>query len=97
MIEQAELNRAFFARYGEPSRAFFPKSLSQNRAELRLGPNTNKYIYFLYYVIYSIVILVIHWLIMTLLQKKLLNSVVEKWTWWFLELELVELFAVKML
>ena len=43
MIEQAELNRAFFARYGEPSRAFLPKSSSQNqanRAELHLGPNT---------------------------------------------------------
>ena len=45
MIEQAEMSRAFFARYGEPSRAklfgryskpsraFFPKSLSQNWAE----------------------------------------------------------------
>ena len=49
MIEQAELNRAFFARYGEPSRAFlkawraepsrafFPKSSSQNRAEPSFG------------------------------------------------------------
>ena len=45
MIEQAELNRAFFARYGEPSWAelfgrhgepswaFSPKSSSQNQAE----------------------------------------------------------------
>ena len=52
MIEQAELNRAFFARYGDPiflegmaSRAelFFPKARAKtepSRAELRLGPNT---------------------------------------------------------
>ena len=45
MIEQAKLNQAFFARYGdlsflegiaswaEPSRASFPKSSSQNQAE----------------------------------------------------------------
>ena len=49
MIEQAELNRAFlqdmasraelFGRHGEPSRAFFRKSSSQNRAEPSLGPN----------------------------------------------------------
>ena len=49
MIEQAELNRAFFARYcepsraelfgrhGEPSRAFFSKSSSQKRAEPSFG------------------------------------------------------------
>ena len=45
----------------------------------------------------STVTLATLWLIMTLLQKKLLNSVVEKWTWLFLELELVELFVVKIL
>ena len=65
MIEQAELNRAFFARYGEPSRAelfgrhgepsraelFFPKARAKtelSRAELRLGPNTRKYLLFSY-------------------------------------------------
>ena len=36
MASRAEL----FGRHGEPSRAFLPKSSSQNRAELWLGPNT---------------------------------------------------------
>ena len=50
MIEQAELNRAFFARYGEPSRAFFPKSSSQNRAEPSFGwdPTLINYFYHLF-------------------------------------------------
>ena len=58
MIAEAELNRGFFARYGEPSRAFWkawraelsfyaqklePK---QSRAELRLGPNTTYLAYY---------------------------------------------------
>ena len=35
MIEQAELNRAFFARYGEPSRAeLFGRHGEPSRAEL---------------------------------------------------------------
>ena len=41
---------SFFARYGKPSflkgmasQAFLPKSSSQNRAELQLGPNTSKW------------------------------------------------------
>ena len=35
MIEQAELNRAFFARYGEPSRAeLFERHGEPSRAEL---------------------------------------------------------------
>ena len=52
MIQQAKLNRAFFAKYGEPSQAkpsflegmasraepsFFPKSSSKNRAEPSFG------------------------------------------------------------
>ena len=54
MIEQAELNRAFFARYGEPgqaelferhgepSRAELLSPNAQAKTELRLGPNTTK-------------------------------------------------------
>ena len=42
LIEQAELNRAFFARYGEPS--FFSQKLEPkpSRAEPWLGPNTSR-------------------------------------------------------
>ena len=45
MIEQTELNRAFFARYGKPSRAelFSQKARAKTKlsqAELWLGPNT---------------------------------------------------------
>ena len=42
MIEQTKLNQAFYARFGKPSRAFFPKAQAKtepSRAELQLGPN----------------------------------------------------------
>ena len=78
MIEQAELTRVFFSRYGEPSflegmasqaELFFPKARAKTKPSLALARTQHYYLGILFHSIFFVNVLKVHYWIETAQQE----------------------------